>query len=165
MYATESALIINQHWFRRWLGAISQQAITWANVYLDLCCHMVSLGHNQLCDLFFSNTCNSNPIKNLLKVQWSALPMIGMHGKHVLQSTSLQQATIQIWCKFNSAVIQLLVIRLPLSFAHATTAQLSTKLMFSKSFDINNLTSFSVNMLKWVIEVTPWWYHTSPKGV
>ena len=31
-----------------WCQAIRQQAITWANVYPDLCCHMVSLGHNEL---------------------------------------------------------------------------------------------------------------------
>ena len=33
------------------LGAVRQQAITWANVDPDLCCHMASLGHNEL-DLF-----------------------------------------------------------------------------------------------------------------
>ena len=32
-------------------GAISQQAITWTNVDLDPCCHMVSLGHNVLINL------------------------------------------------------------------------------------------------------------------
>ena len=31
-----------------WLGAFKQQAITWANVDPDVCCHMVSLGHNEL---------------------------------------------------------------------------------------------------------------------
>ena len=29
-----------------WLCAIRQQAIIWASVDLDLCRHMVSLGHN-----------------------------------------------------------------------------------------------------------------------
>ena len=38
----------NQHWFRLWLGAVRQQAITWASVDLDLCRHMASLGHNEL---------------------------------------------------------------------------------------------------------------------
>ena len=32
----------------KWLGAIRQQAITWANVDPDLCRHMASLGHNEL---------------------------------------------------------------------------------------------------------------------
>ena len=32
----------------KWLGAISQQAITWANVDPDLCHNMASLGHNEL---------------------------------------------------------------------------------------------------------------------
>ena len=38
----------NQHWFRYWLGAWWHQAITWANVDPNLCCHMASLGHNEL---------------------------------------------------------------------------------------------------------------------
>ena len=37
-----------QHWFRLWLGAVREQVITWANVYPDLCHHMVSLGHSEL---------------------------------------------------------------------------------------------------------------------
>ena len=41
-------LMVSQHWFRLWLGALRQQAITWANVDPDLCRHMVSLGHNEL---------------------------------------------------------------------------------------------------------------------
>ena len=40
--------LISQHWFREWLGAVRQQAITWANVEPDLCRHMASLGHNEL---------------------------------------------------------------------------------------------------------------------
>ena len=40
-------LTISQHWFRWWLGAVRQQAITWANVDLDLYYHMVLLGHNE----------------------------------------------------------------------------------------------------------------------
>ena len=32
----------------QWLGAIREQDITWANVDQDLCCHMVSLSHNEL---------------------------------------------------------------------------------------------------------------------
>ena len=40
--------MISQHWFRQWLGAVRQQAITWANVDQDLCRHMASLSHNEL---------------------------------------------------------------------------------------------------------------------
>ena len=42
------------HWwlipffFRKWLGAIRQQAITWANNYQVLWCHMAALGHSKL---------------------------------------------------------------------------------------------------------------------
>ena len=38
-------LIISQHWFRSWLGAVRHQAITWANVDPDLSCHMPSPRH------------------------------------------------------------------------------------------------------------------------
>ena len=41
-------LMISQHWFRQWLGAVRQQAITWANVDPDLWRQMASLGHNEL---------------------------------------------------------------------------------------------------------------------
>ena len=43
-----SSLMRNQHWFRKWLGAVRQQAIAWAIVDRDLCHHMASLGHNVL---------------------------------------------------------------------------------------------------------------------
>ena len=38
----------SQHWYRWWLGAVRQQAVTWTNVDTDLCHHMVSQGHNEL---------------------------------------------------------------------------------------------------------------------
>ena len=41
-------LMRSQHWFRWWLGTVRQQAITWANVDPDLCCHMASPGHSEL---------------------------------------------------------------------------------------------------------------------
>ena len=40
--------MISQHWFRKWLGAVMQHAITWANIDLDLYHHISSLGHNEL---------------------------------------------------------------------------------------------------------------------
>ena len=42
------SLMRSQDWFMQWLGAVRQQAITWSNVDPDLCCHIVSLGHNEL---------------------------------------------------------------------------------------------------------------------
>ena len=39
-------LMIDQHWFSSWLGAVRQQAIIWANVKPDLCGHMPSLAIN-----------------------------------------------------------------------------------------------------------------------
>ena len=44
----ETPMMISQYWFRKWLDAIRQQAITWANVVPDLCCLIVSLDHNKL---------------------------------------------------------------------------------------------------------------------
>ena len=45
--------MICQLWFRLWLGAVRQQAITWANVDPDFCRHMASLGHNELNDIIW----------------------------------------------------------------------------------------------------------------
>ena len=41
-------LLIRQYWFRYWLGAVRQQAITWIKVDPYLCHHMVLLGSNEL---------------------------------------------------------------------------------------------------------------------
>ena len=40
--------MMSQHWFRQWLGAVRQQAISGAIVNPDLCRHKASLGHNEL---------------------------------------------------------------------------------------------------------------------
>ena len=40
------SLMKNQHWFRHWLGATRQQAITCTNVDPDLCHHMASVGND-----------------------------------------------------------------------------------------------------------------------
>ena len=48
VYQRALLMIRSQHWFRYWIGAVRQQAITWANVDPDLYCHMASLGHNEL---------------------------------------------------------------------------------------------------------------------
>ena len=48
VHAAENLWWWGQHWFRLWLGALRQQAITWSNVDLDIHCHMLSLGHNEL---------------------------------------------------------------------------------------------------------------------
>ena len=53
-----SVLTISQRWFRYWLGAIRQQAITWANVDQDLCRHMASLGHIELTHCGLATPCS-----------------------------------------------------------------------------------------------------------
>ena len=51
-------LMISQRWFRKWPGALRQQATIWANVYTDLCRQMVSLGHSELTNfLLFLQHC------------------------------------------------------------------------------------------------------------
>ena len=44
----KAALTISQHGFMQWLGAVRQQAITWAGVYLDICHQTAALPHNGL---------------------------------------------------------------------------------------------------------------------
>ena len=46
--------MISQHWFRQWLGAVRQQAITWANVDPELCHEMALLGFNELTSIDIS---------------------------------------------------------------------------------------------------------------
>ena len=43
-----TVLMISQHWFRYWLGAIRHQAITWTNFDEGQWRHMTSSGHNEL---------------------------------------------------------------------------------------------------------------------
>ena len=44
---SKTSLMISQHWFRWWLSAIRQQAITWTIADRDLCHHMTSLSHKE----------------------------------------------------------------------------------------------------------------------
>ena len=46
--ATEYLLRIIQYCPRWWLGAVRRHAITWNNVESNICCHMASLGQNEL---------------------------------------------------------------------------------------------------------------------
>ena len=48
-----TSLMICLHWFRWWLGAVRQQAITWAYVDPNICHYLVSLGHNELTNAVF----------------------------------------------------------------------------------------------------------------
>ena len=49
----QTSLMISQHWFRSWLCAIRQQAITWANVDSVPCHLMASLGQSELINVCF----------------------------------------------------------------------------------------------------------------
>ena len=42
-----TSLMVNQHWFRKWLGAVRQQAITWISFDEDLPHHMAPQGRPQ----------------------------------------------------------------------------------------------------------------------
>ena len=46
-----TSLMRNKHWFRWWLGAIRQQAITLTSVEPDLHHHLTSLGHDELSNM------------------------------------------------------------------------------------------------------------------
>ena len=43
-----ASLIYSERSFRWWLGAVRQQVIIKVSVYLDLCRHVASFGHNEL---------------------------------------------------------------------------------------------------------------------
>ena len=43
----KSPLMISQHWFRKWLGAIIQEAITWTSIDQDLRYHLFQSVHTQ----------------------------------------------------------------------------------------------------------------------
>ena len=50
--------------------SLIQQVITWANVDLDLCCHMPSLGHNKQCHWNGAKTVNPFPTEiSLIQVK------------------------------------------------------------------------------------------------
>ena len=51
-------LMISQHWYRWWRGAVRQQAITWASVDPDLCRQIASLGPNKLILIQPFSTCD-----------------------------------------------------------------------------------------------------------
>ena len=44
----KTSSVISQHWFRKWLDAVRQQAIAWANVNPDQCRCMASISHTNL---------------------------------------------------------------------------------------------------------------------
>ena len=45
--------MVNHHWFRKLLGAVQQQAITWASIDQDFPYNLTSLGYNEfLLNLF-----------------------------------------------------------------------------------------------------------------
>ena len=54
--------MINQHWFREWLGAVRQQAITWNNIDPNLFYYMASPGHNVLTYLDPWGSCHKVPL-------------------------------------------------------------------------------------------------------
>ena len=61
-------LMISQHWFM--LSGARQQAITWANVYPDLCRHMASLGHSEL-SVWFIQAFSCSLYRNLVQMVYS----------------------------------------------------------------------------------------------
>ena len=54
----QTLLIKSQHWFRWWLGAVRQQAITVLKINPFLCCHMTSQVHNGLTFYLIFMFCN-----------------------------------------------------------------------------------------------------------
>ena len=107
-------VMISQRWFRKWLGADRHQAITRANVDWDQCCHMVSLGPNELthCDLMtvwgyrFLSTltqvmaCCLTATSHYLNQCWLTITMFcGIH------LTAISQVFINLICEKSLKII------------------------------------------------------------
>ena len=71
--------MISQHWFRWWLGAVRQQANTWANIDPDLCRHMASLGLNELASVSSNMARNSRTSNHIITKRHEAV-CNGMKG-------------------------------------------------------------------------------------
>ena len=88
----KTVLMISQHWFRQWLGAVRQQAITWANVDPDLWSQMASLGLSQLMGRQMHNlsgllTCSIQPNFAVSNLVMAVTYFRNYNGKH--KSTNL----------------------------------------------------------------------------
>ena len=73
-----AALMKNQHWFRQWLGAVRQQAITWTNADQDQWRNTVSLGANELIlwtpdilsTMYFAISCSNLSLSSPYSMQY-----------------------------------------------------------------------------------------------
>ena len=69
----KTSLMISQHWFKWWVGAFRQEAMTWANVDPDLCCHMQTCQPLRILRNHYafrvSNTPLRKPVKNVEKLR------------------------------------------------------------------------------------------------
>ena len=74
--------IIRKNWFRQYIGAINQQAMTWANADLNLCHHMASQGH----DDFKYNFTHQIPIPKMADKMPQNLTALGTSMCWVLNS-------------------------------------------------------------------------------
>ena len=72
-------LMISQHWFRWWLGAIRQQAITWTSVDQDFRHHMASLGPNEL-----SEAGSSHPLHSTSGPHFKTKSFLDIRGERLL---------------------------------------------------------------------------------
>ena len=97
-------LMIRQHGFRQWLGAVRQQAVTWANLAPDLSQYMAPQDHSEWNDLRLQRIkyvyYNTNPwwisiIPYFFKVSIS-LPSITMTS-HIVKAAQL--TTTALFCQ------------------------------------------------------------------
>ena len=92
-------------WFRKWLGAERQHAITWANVDPDPCCHMSSQGHNEFMFFISSVSPSSYLYKDSLYSERLSLH-IYMYMKWLIQykDASIENPIVQIRRFYNSFI-------------------------------------------------------------
>ena len=84
-------------WFRQWLGAVRQQAITWTNVDQDMCRHLASLGLNELNKPVLANVCTNTALAPI-ELSRSIMPQCNRPGKLHWNDSNIFNWNIDIWC-------------------------------------------------------------------
>ena len=140
----KTSWMINQHCFRIWLGAIRQQAITWANFDPDLCRHMPSLGHNAFnwqnapisCTLRYAMVCIYWVIwlNKQVSCSWFVIPWCTCND--TLQFSEYHSAVcfmeMSIWLLSHPSILGVTLCFCTGSYATAGAAAASRRFLFTR---------------------------------
>ena len=127
-------MMVGQHWFRYWIGAVRQQAIIWANVMPDLSRHMVSLGHNELI--------------NGLVIQSFFSPNTHKRHHHVFTVVSFNSLwpSDTIWWQRSGSILAQIMACCLMAPSHSTWTYNQNCLWHSPESFLKVLTSLILNM-------------------